>query len=715
MRDRQAIEAAIRKLLGRKGGDPVTQKELVHRLHVSPDRREAVRRVIARMLDDGALEQQSRGRLAIAEDRNVEGRLELRDDGSGRVIPDGGGAAVYLDGEKLDGMVSGDRLRVRRRRRGRSGRVVAVVEERKRTTCGVVERRDGALWVRSFEKRMPDIRIEPRKGRGAREGQVVALRFLGGPADAAPRGQVTEVIGTLDDPGIDVEVVTRLYELPRKTPPDVLAAARKLPARIGPKMKQGRRRFDDPPCVTIDGETAQDFDDAIAVKRLRRDLYRLWVHIADVAAFVPAGSMLDRDARDRGTSVYFPGRVLPMFPEKLSNDLCSLRPGVDRLVQTVVMDIDSKGRIRKARFDDGVIRSAARLTYSQVAGLLDEGEIDEIPDAVVPMLEVANELRRVLERRRIARGATDFDLPRPTILLDVEGAMTGIQIEPRNRAHRMIESFMLAANEAVAEHLDARGLPCMFRNHEPPDPTKLEGLEEVARGIGVRWKADHDREDRGLAELIAAAEARGAQSWAVMLILRAMQQARYAMENRGHFGLGAEAYCHFTSPIRRYPDLVTHRLLREARGVADSGHGEDRLGEVAEHCSRRERVAERAEREVLAWKKVAYIADHVGERFKGSVTGTASFGAFVQLDESHVEGLLSAEQLGEAGFEYDGGSERWVARSGREAIRHGSSVEVRLDRVDRILRRVDLGWAGNERKADAPSRGRGRRRRRRAR
>ena len=515
--------------------------------------------------------------------------------------------------------------------------------------------------------------------------------IVGGPAGRTAReARVLESLGHLDEPGTDVAVVVRKFGLAGEFPAPVLRATASLPAQVGPKEAAGRERFDDPSPVTIDGETARDFDDAIAVERRGRDGYRLYVHIADVAHFVEEGSSLDREARQRGTSVYFPDRVVPMFPERLSNDLCSLRPDEDRLVQSVVVDLDGEGGVTAVRFSDGVIRSAARLTYTQVADHLERRTSKGIPGPVREMLRTAGGLLELLERRRHRRGSIDFDLPRPQILLDVEGAMTGITLEPTNRAHAMIEEFMLLANEVVAGHLEEHEAPCLYRVHQAPDPLKLEALAGFVRGFGLELSATGDEiAPRELQQLIESVQGRPEARVVGQATLQAMQQARYSVENSGHFGLAAPVYCHFTSPIRRYPDLVVHRELRRLRR-GDTTRGQGDSSTVAEHSSERERNAESAERELLAWKKVAFIDGHVGQSYDGLVTGVARFGLFVQLVENLVEGLIRVEQLGDEWFEHD--AEGFALRgseSGR-CFRLGDRMRVRVDKVDRVLRRVDF-------------------------
>jgi len=415
------------------------------------------------------------------------------------------------------------------------------------------------------------------------------------------------------------------------------------------------------------------------------------VHVADVSFYVRPGDTIDLEAQTRGTSVYFPDRVYPMVPERLSDDLCSLRPGEDRLVQSVVIDFDRKGEVTGTRFADGVIRSAARLTYTQVADLL-EGREARAPlsRGVAAMLRSAEVLRDRLEKRRRARGSVDFDLPAPTILLDVEGVMTGIKIEPRNRAHRMIEEFMLAANEAVATWLSAHNVPSLFRIHDNPDPLKIEGLAAFAKSLGLTLKTGRLGVRPGdIQRLLDDAEGLPAYPVVTQLSLRSMKQARYSPEDSGHFGLAAPHYLHFTSPIRRYPDLVVHRALRAARHKAKPALRGD-LEALAESCSKLEREAESAERELLDWKKVKFLRGREGEAFAGVVTGVARFGVFVQLDGGIAEGLVRIERLGQEWFDFDPVRHELRGSATGSVFRLGDALRVRVERVDAVLRRVDL-------------------------
>jgi ribonuclease R len=547
----------------------------------------------------------------------------------------------------------------------------------------------------------------------ASPGDAVVVAVVRAGRRGEPEARITEVLGQVDAPGVDVQVVARRHTLRREFPEEVRIAAARMPRAISPKDIAARERFDAPAPVTIDGETARDFDDAVAVAEAPGGGFRLFVHVADVSHYVKPGDTIDVEAQARGTSVYFPERVYPMVPERLADDLCSLRPGEDRLVQSVVIDFDRKGQVVGTRFADGVIRSAARLTYTQVADLLEgRGERAPLSREVSAMLRHAEALRDRLETRRRARGSIDFDLPAPTILLDVEGAMTGIKIEPRNRAHRMIEEFMLAANEAVATWMSSRMVPCLFRVHDDPDPLKIEGLAAFAASLGLSLKSGREGVRPGdIQRLLADAEGLPAFPVVAQLALRSMKQARYGPDDSGHFGLAAPHYLHFTSPIRRYPDLVAHRALRAARHRAKPAVRGD-LEALGESCSKLEREAEAAERELLDWKKVKFLRGRVGETFDGIVTGVARFGLFVQLDGGIAEGLVRIERLGREWFDFDPVRHELRGASTGRIHRLGEAMRVVVERVDTVLRRVDLGPVeqrpapGRERPSRTPSRNR---------
>jgi len=556
----------------------------------------------------------------------------------------------------------------------------------------------------------PPLPIAASARHGAQKDDAVVVAVVRGGRGGGTEAKVTEVLGPVEAPGVDVQVVARRHALRRNFPEEVRVAAAKMAREIPPKELAGRERFEAAPTVTIDGETARDFDDAVSVTEIPGGGFRLFVHVADVSYYVRPGDTIDAEAQARGTSVYFPDRVYPMVPERLADDLCSLRPGEDRLVQSAIVDFDRKGDVVATRFADGVIRSAARLTYTQVADLLEgRGERAPLPKSVAAMLRHAETLRDRLESRRRARGSVDFDLPAPTVLLDVEGVMTGIKIEPRNRAHRMIEEFMLAANEAVATWLSGHQVPCLFRIHDNPDPLKIERLAAFAKSLGLTLKSGRAGVRPGdIQRLLEDAEKLPAYPVVTQIALRSMKQARYSPEDSGHFGLAAPHYLHFTSPIRRYPDLVVHRALRAARHKAKPAVRGD-LEALAASCSKLEREAESAERELVDWKKVKFLRGREGEAFAGVITGVARFGVFVQLEGGIAEGLVRIERLGQEWFEFDPVRHELRGSATGKTVRLGDTVKVRVDRVDAVLRRVDLSPIVDREPARArPERPRGR-------
>jgi ribonuclease R len=621
-----------------------------------------------------------------------------------------------------------------RRRESRSGpRVVRVAPAARAApeafrkghrVLGLFVARDRAGWVEPFDPAAPGRVAVPGAFRHAAEaGDAVEVEVLRASADGAlAEGRVLEVLGAMRRPGTDVEVAARRHSLAREFPSGALEEAARLPGGI-PAEERGRRTlFDDPAPVTIDGETAKDFDDAVAVAPISGGGTRLWVHIADVSHFVRPGGALDWAARERATSVYFPGRVIPMLPERLSNDLCSLVPGRERLVQSAIVDFDAEGRVRGVRFADGIIRSDARLTYTEAAEMISGKTPRGTAGArIAAMLRAADRLRETLEAARRKRGSVDLDLPEPKILLDVEGAVTGVAVEERNPAHRLVESFMLAANEAVAARLARAGVPCLFRVHDPPDPAKVDALASFASNLGLRLPQGPDGKvtSRAIQRLLDDAEGRPEQTLLAQVALRSMMQARYDPAVSPHFGLAAKTYTHFTSPIRRYPDLIVHRSLRafRIRRGADLEALGAGLAELAAWCSTREREAEAAEREVLEWRKVAWLAGREGDRFEGIVTAVAPFGLFVRLNEALVDGLVRVERLGGDWFDHLPEKQELRGRGTGRSYRLGDTLEVTLTRVDTALRRIDLVPAGDERvskgiRDERPRPPRGRRRRR---
>ncbi len=562
------------------------------------------------------------------------------------------------------------------------------------------------------------------------DGVIVNVEIVDFPehGDESPIGRVIEVLGRPDDFGIDVEIIIRKFHIPHHFPQAVIDQARSCGTEVPADEVSKRRDFRDLDIVTIDGETARDFDDAVWVERLANGNYELQVHIADVSHYVQPGSPIDREASLRGTSVYFPDRAVPMLPVELSTELCSLKPHVDRLVMSALMEIDPKGDVVRQEFTRGVIRSAERMTYTNVWKILEgDPEQRERYARLVDRFELMRELATILNRRRIRRGSIDFDMPEAYIQFDVEGQMTGVIKSERNFAHRIIEEFMLAANEAVASNLTEHEYPALYRIHEPPAANRLAEFEEIAShfgysltgGSGVPAKkirivtrhrdgrktarettltpADFTVSSRAYQRLIAKLEGKPEERILTYLMLRSLKQAKYSEENKGHFALAAPIYTHFTSPIRRYPDLIVHRVLGAWLDKQEPPITEDRLRAIAEESSSTERRADEAERELIEWKKAKFMEDHVGESFRGLIISTTRFGFFVELQQYFVEGLVPMDTLPGDRYYYNEKNRRIIGDRSKREFAIGDEVEVTLDRVDPIERKLQFSLIEPER------------------
>jgi ribonuclease R len=595
----------------------------------------------------------------------------------------------------------------------REGRITRVLTTGERFLLGTFRRAGQGGVVDPLDPGFDfSVAIPKEHTAAARDAEVVRVTWSGSPQSGAlARGRVLERLGFPDAPGVDIEILIRKYGLETEFPDEVIREVERLNGDPQRWPVSERIDFTNENIVTIDGETAQDFDDAICVTRLPGGGFRLQVHIADVAWFVAEGSALDREAMGRATSVYFPGRCVPMLPERLSNDLCSLRPDELRLTQGVSIDYDQQGEILRAEFHDGLIRSRARLTYNQVHAAVErrDPELRQQLSHVVAMLDVALELAGVLSRRRTTRGAIDFDLPEPELLFDLRGETAEIIARPRNVAHRLIEEFMLAANEAVASALVRHKQPTLFRVHERPDVGRVHKAAELLAGLGYIVPEPYDQiEPRHLAQLIASARGRAEEPFVARMILRSMALARYDEHCLGHFGLALRHYLHFTSPIRRYPDLVTHRALRrwrhkQAEPASARLERKSRLPDQARECSRLEREAELAERESLAWKRAAYMAQRIGDEFRGTIVEIAKHGMLVLLEEPYVEGLVPLDRLGAERFRLD--PHRHVLRSLESGASYklGQPIDVFVDKVDSVRHLIDFGLV-HERRPTAKER-----------
>ena len=717
-------DAEILERLRRKGSRILTLRELTKAFSVGEDDEDAFRERLDALERRGEIVRVRGEKYSAIEYSNlVAGRLTVRPEGFGFVLAVEG-EDLFVPRAGMHGAMDGDTVLAREERsratstagRGRqraagraerrSGVVVKVLDRARERVVGRFETRDGRATVAPYDPKVDAvIRIADGGRGGAREDEIVEVRLTSFPdARRVAHGVVEERLGFLGDPGVDIEIVLRSHRLPPRFPQPVVEEAERYPEEVRREDLAGRRDFREHAIVTIDGETAKDFDDAVEVERTPRG-YRLGVHIADVSHYVTEDSLLDEEARSRGTSVYFPGRVLPMLPERLSNGLCSLNPRVDRLVLSAILELDGTGRVLGSEFVKGVIRSAHRMTYTDVARLIEAPPTREDQTRYGPFVErfrLMAEVAALLRKRREARGSIDFDLPDADIVLDDAGLVVGIVPESRNVAHRLIEEFMLAANEAVAKKLLFAKQPAIYRVHDRPDPDRLVDLREVLESFGYELKGDLEEvPPAAFQKLLAAIEGKPEERLLHDLLLRAQRKAVYSEECRGHYALAAPYYCHFTSPIRRYPDLIVHRQL--SRLLADGRPVSAKDFEAVQHdmrdraavSSERERRAEQAERESLLWKKIVFMRDKVDREFDAYVTGVASFGVFVTLKDYFVEGLVPIVALGNDFFVYEEKQHRLRGRSSGETFRLGDTLRVRLVAIDEVRRRLDFRLAAH--------------------
>jgi len=829
-------DSIILKHIARQAKRTAGFKQLVRELGVHGDERGELDERLRKLVAGGALISVGSDRYALpqaAGDKNfVAGRLTMHRDGFGFVIPDANSLPaslkarlagdIFVAPHLIGNAMHGDRVLVEItsvRPDGRAeGRIVRPVARAHPTVVGTFHHGGRRNYVRPMDTKITQEIVIPvgmeipkphnaegaegaegRKGKkksldrvlgeeAARqtewddlEGVVVDVEITDWPSPTQnPRGRVIEILGREDDFGVDVEITIRKFHLPHRFPTAAIAEAEEAPAAITGRELQGRRDFRALPIVTIDGETARDFDDAVYVSRLENGNFELQVHIADVAHYVRPGSALDQEARLRGTSVYFPDRAVPMLPLELSTDLCSLRPKVDRLVMSCLIEIDHRGEIVGYELCEGVIRSVERMTYTAVNAVL-EGEA-AMRGRYVPLVatfELMRDLAESLHRKRERRGSIDFDLPEPVIEFDEFGLMRSIARSERNAAHRLIEEFMLAANECVAQHLESRRIASLYRIHEKPDAKRVYDFEVIAAtfgyslGVGalpihrVQMKAERraaygtgkrvreievpqevhitPRMYQKLTEKIAGKPEERILSY---LMLRSLKQARYSEENLGHFALAAACYTHFTSPIRRCPDLIVHRILKEVlsqnprpvspkNGETRTGHPRidddapspwskrreragvpaphelggpialEELHDLAEESSQSERRADDAERELMEWKKVKFMQDRVGEDFDGLIISVTKFGFFVELTDLFVEGLVPLNTLTDDRYTYHENTREIIGQRSRKTYRLGQKIRVLVDRIDPVEKKIQFAVVEEE-----PARKAGRRKRR---
>ena len=683
---------------------PMKIKEMAIFLQVPKERRQELQEVLDALLQEGKIEVSQKGKYQKSRGVFLTGVFTAHPKGFGFVSVDGMEEDVFIPEDQVHGAMHQDTVQITvkpgqsgKRREGAVNRIV------KRGTDRIVglyqESRNFGFVIPDNERYTRDIFVPKEDSGGAVNGHKVVVELVSYGTDRkSPEGKVVEILGHISDPGTDILSIVKGYDLPVEFPEKVMRQAERVPDRISEADMQGRTDLRDVQMVTIDGEDAKDLDDAVSLE-MNGGQYILGVHIADVANYVQEGSALDREAFERGTSVYLVDRVIPMLPRRLSNGICSLNEGQDRLALSCIMTIDQRGKVLDHVIAETVIRVDRRMTYTSVKKILEEQDAEESAryEELVPMFQRMQELAGLLRARRRARGSIDFDFPETKVILDEKGEPVEIRPYDRNTATKIIEDFMLIANETVAEDYFWQELPFVYRTHENPDPDRMKKLSTFINNFGysIRFREDevHPKE---LQKLLERLEGTPEETLISRLTLRSMKQAKYTTECTGHFGLAARYYCHFTSPIRRYPDLQIHRIIKDSlRGRMNQEkieHYRKILDEVAKQSSERERRADEAERETIRLKKAEYMSRHLWEEYDGVISGVTGWGLYVELPNT-VEGLVHVSSLQGDYFEYNENAYEIVGQRTGKTYRLGQTVRVQVVKADRMTRTVDFELA----------------------
>ena len=701
----QARKERILAYIKSDGYLPMKRRDLRVMMDVPTEDRPAFEELLQQLIDEGHIFETKKGKLASPKDLQMAtGSFIGHARGFGFVTPDEGGDDVFIPASETMGAMQKDKVLYKVLHKAEKGKkadgvIVKILERGQQRIVGTFEGSNkGFGFVVADDKKIAkDIFISREHTKGAVSGHKVVVEIIDYGEDRRnPEGKVVEILGHVNDPGVDILSVIRRYELAVEFPDEVYAEIEHLETEVKEEDKIGREDIRDWLTITIDGEDAKDLDDAVTMKKLDNGNYELGVHIADVSHYVRENTELDKEAYARATSVYLVDRVIPMLPHKLSNGICSLNPHVDRLALSCIMEIDQKGEVVAHRVAETVINSNYRMTYTAVREILEDGTPELLAQyqEILSMLEEMEELRQILGRKRRKRGSVNFDLPESKIILDENGKPVEIKPYERSISTNMIEEFMLVCNETIAENSFWQEMPFMYRSHQEPDEDKLEKMEQFIRGFGYHLrKKDGEIHPREIQKVLREAEGKDEERIITRIILRSMMQARYTAENGGHFGLAAKYYCHFTSPIRRYPDLEIHRMIKKMlHGQLDekaSANYRKKMPDWAKHCSKQERVAEDAERDTDTLKKVEYMADKVGEIYEGIISGVTGWGIYVELPNT-IEGMVALNQMDDDFYEFDDKNMMVYGKRTKKSYRLGDRVVVSVVKVDRMMNTIDF-------------------------
>ena len=686
---------------------PMKIKELAIVLGVKKDQRPQLEQILNELMMEGRIVCSKRGKFSKSEEKKITGTFQAHPKGFGFVSVEGEKEDIFIPESETNGAMHMDTVEISVSPavtgRRREGKVLHVLERgMKQVVCTYQLNKNFGFAVPDNPKFGSDIFIPLERSKGAVNGHKVVVEITQyGKKGKNPEGKVVEILGHINDPGVDILSIVRAYGLPVEFDPKVMTQVEHVAKPVSEADMAGRKDLRDWQMVTIDGEDAKDLDDAVSLT-MDHENYILGVHIADVSNYVQEQSALDTEALKRGTSVYLVDRVIPMLPHALSNGICSLNQGEERLALSCIMTVNPKGEIIDHTITESVICVNRRMTYTNVKKILADHDPEVMAEyePLVPMFEKMAELAAILRKKRMKRGSIDFDFPETKVILDKNGNPVDIRPYDRNVATKLIEDFMLAANETVAAEYYWRELPFVYRTHEQPDSEKIQKLSTFINNFGYSLHIGSDEvHPKELQKLLEKIDGTSEEPLISRLTLRSMKQARYTVENTGHFGLAADCYCHFTSPIRRYPDLQIHRIIKDSLrgrlGEKRIGHYTQILPEVAKHASEMERRADEAERETIKLKKVQYMEKHIGETFAGVISGVAEYGFFVEL-ENTVEGLVRVTSLTDDFYQYYEETYELVGEATNRRFKLGQQVRVTVDNCDRIMRTIDFTLADSD-------------------